>query len=152
MLECDKPIFHIITTSSKDAYLVQALPFCRLRIQIAFLFSGTVGFFPRFLNAIEWWQWLEFLSEHPCSEMPNCIPDLITCMLSCRNGEDLIQLFERESFCLWNIKQNEEPQDHTPRRIPTKSTLRFERAQQEWPSERKNEIEALQDISKSVPA
>ena len=85
--------------------------------------------------AIEWRQRLQFASQNPGIEVPGSIFDLVAGMLSCADGEDLVQFFKCECLGLRDEHQDQEPEDEAPDSIPGKRSLRLEGCKKMWPTE-----------------
>ena len=79
--------------------------------------------------------------------MPQRVLELVRGVLAGRDGEDLIQLLERQGLGLGHEQQDQHPADQTPRRVPAERALGFERRQQVRPGEGEDEVEAPSDSS-----
>jgi len=76
---------------------------------------------------VEWWErLLVSLPEDPLPNVPHRVLDLVAGVLPSRDGEDLVELLQRERFGFWHKQKHKEPENHTPRGIPAESTLSFE--------------------------
>jgi len=58
---------------------------------------------------VERWQRLEFLSQHPDLEVPECILQLVTHVLSRADAEYLVEFLEGKRLGLRDKQEDQEP-------------------------------------------
>jgi hypothetical protein len=80
-------------------------------------------------------QRLELLTQDPDSEVPQRVLELVRRMFPGRDGEDLVQLLQRQGLGLGHEEQDQHPADQAPGRVPAERTLWLEGGQQVRPGE-----------------
>lgn len=74
--------------------------------------------------------------------MPERVLKLIARVLAGRDGEDLVQLLERQGLGFGHEEQDQHPADQTPGRVPAEGALGLEGREQARPGEGEDKVEA----------